>query len=619
MRKFLIFIGTIAFWYLFFVSARILFLLFNYKYTSALSFNEILLTFINGFKLDVSFASYLSVLTTVLFAVFFFFDGKKLYKIVFCYFSIIAVVLVLVILIDCELYRHWGFRLDASPLIYLKNPEEVMASTSYFSLILFMLLHAGLVILTLFSFKKIFKSRFSLLGKGHYAEFFFYLLLIVGLAIPIRGGLGLAPLNAGNAFFSHKPYANHAAINVAWNLSKSLLDLSDPDPFVNRVGRNEAEKIFMSLNPAPTDKIRLLNTKRPNILILVLEGVPERLIDTTINGIEICPNLKKMMAQSIYFSNFYANGDRSEKGLASIFSGYPNLAHTSVMKYPEKTQKLGYLSKELIVNNYKEISFYYGGNIDFANMRSYFINGGFKKLINMNDFDKNLYNSKWGAHDEYVLTKWGEDIEKFSSPFFSACFTLSSHEPFEIPEKPVINGHDENSRFISSVHYTDRCVGDFITKAKKSVWWDSTLLIIVSDHGHRFPGDVPYYSEEKFHVPMFWTGGAIDQKNLVISKPVSQIDIIPTLLSQMEIKSDKFRFGKDFSNKFQDFTAMYCFNLGFGYIGNDFAFIFDVKGKQLISEKGKITGKLRKEAFAIYDVIHYDFAEIQKSAKDQNK
>jgi hypothetical protein len=108
---------------------------------------------------------------------------------------------------------------------------------------------------------------------------------------------------------------------------------------------------------------------------------------------------------------------------------------------------------------------------------------------------------------------------------------------------------------------------------------------------------------------MLWTGGAIAQKDFVIIKPVSQIDIIPTLLSQMDIKSDKFRFGKDFSNKFQKSTALYCFNLGFGYIGDDFTFIYDVKGKQGISEKGKTTGKIRKEAFAIYDVIHYDFTE----------
>lgn len=73
-----------------------------------------------------------------------------------------------------------------------------------------------------------------------------------------------------------------------------------------------------------------------------------------------------------------------------------------------------------------------------------------------------------GAHDEYVLNKWFEDLEKLKSPFFSSCFTLSSHEPFEIPDKAVIKGNDENSKFISSVHYTDKCVGDFIRKAQKA-------------------------------------------------------------------------------------------------------------------------------------------------------
>jgi phosphoglycerol transferase MdoB-like AlkP superfamily enzyme len=278
------------------------------------------------------------------------------------------------------------------------------------------------------------------------------------------------------------------------------------------------------------------------------------------------------------------------------------------MKYPEKTQKLGYLSKELIKQHYTGMSFYYGGNIDFANMRSYFINGSFNELISMKDFHKKLYNSKWGAHDEFVLNKWFEDLDKLKSPFFSSCFTLSSHEPFDIPDKAVIVGNDENSKFISSVHYTDKCVGDFIRKAQKSDWWDSTLIIIVSDHGHRFPGDVPYYSQDKFHVPMFWTGGAIAVKDTVIRKVISQIDIIPTILSQMELKSDKFRFGNDFSNNFYNGHALYCFNLGFGFIGDDSSFIYDVKGMQTIEESSKLQVKTKKQAFSLYDVIHYDFS-----------
>ncbi|MGE5357254.1 MAG: LTA synthase family protein [Deltaproteobacteria bacterium] len=609
MKKFLIFTGSIIFWYLFFVVSRILFLLANYHYTADLSVEEIVLTFIHGFKLDISFVSYLSVITSVLFAFFFFLDGKLLYKLIFIYFSVITFILSFIILSDSALYSYWGFRLDATPLIYLKNPKEVLASTSYYFLFLMIIIYACFVLFTLFVFNKMFKGRFLTLNKGNILEIPFYILLIVALAIPIRGGLGLAPLNAGNAYFSHKPFANHAAINAAWNLSKSLLDLSDPDPFLNYTERENAEKIFSGINRENEEFTRLLITTRPNILILVLEGVPERLIDTTINGITICPELNDLKRKSIYFDRFFANGDRSEKGLASIFSGYPNLAHTSVMKYPEKTQKLGYLSKELKKNKYNEMSFYYGGNIDFANMRSYFFNGSFDKLIDMTYFDRKNYNSKWGAHDEFVLDKWSDDIQKFRRPFFSACFTLSSHEPFEIPEKPAFKAENDNSKFLSSVHYTDKCVGNFIKQAQKTSWWDSTLIIIVSDHGHRLPDDIPYHSNEKFHIPMFWTGGAISFKDTIISSTLSQIDIIPSLLRQMDIKSDNFRFGSDFSGKNSGSKAMYCFNLGFGYVGDDFSFIYDVKGRQAIEEKGNLTDNTKKEAFALYDVIHYDFKE----------
>lgn len=277
------------------------------------------------------------------------------------------------------------------------------------------------------------------------------------------------------------------------------------------------------------------------------------------------------------------------------------------MKYPEKTQKLNFISKELIDMGYNGISFYYGGNIDFANMRSYFYNGHFRKLISEDDFEKWQLGMKWGAHDEFVLARWFNDINKLKSPFFTACFTLSSHEPFDIPGKPLFKKVDESSKFISAVHYTDSCVGEFIEKAKMTSWWDSTLIILVSDHGHRYPGDIEYFTLEKFHIPMFWTGGAISNKNSKISKIGSQIDIIPSLLGQMGQDNKISRFGHNIFSKSRENLVLYCFNLGFGYLENDAALIYDVKGKRIINKTGRYSENFKKRAFSLYDVIHSDF------------
>lgn len=595
------------FWYFYFVLARVIFLIYNSHLTNTLNFKEFLLTFFYGFKLDISFVSYISVIIALLFGLLFFVEGKILYKLIFYYSIFLSILLSAIVIIDCELYRNWGFRIDTTPFYFLKNPKESLASTPAIRLIILVLLIIVLSIITIFLFKKIFKLYHENLTKGHFLEIILYSLIIVLLVIPIRGGIKLAPLNAGSAYFSNKQFANHAALNAAWNLSKALLDLSDPDPFIDKEKIKESEKIVDLMDFLETNKIQFLNIQRPNILFLIMESIPARLIDTIIEGHKICPNLSALKKQSIYFTNFYANGDRSEKGLVSIFSAYPNQAHTSIMKYPEKTQKLNFISKELISLGYNGISFYYGGNIDFANMRSYFYNGHFRKLISEDDFEKWQLGMKWGAHDEFVLEKWLNDINNLKSPFFSACFTLSSHEPFDTPSKSILQKEDESSKFLSAVHYTDSCIGSFIDKARNTNWWDSTLIILVSDHGHRYPGDIEYFSFEKFHIPMFWTGGALLKKGIKINKKASQIDIVPSLMGQMDLNKKISKFGHDFYSNSKESQVLYCFNLGFGYLENDAAMIYDVKGKRIVNSSGKYNENFKKRAFSLYDVIHSDF------------
>lgn len=607
MKKLIVFAGMMVFWYFYFVSARLIFLIYNLHLSKSLNFKEIFLTFFYGFKLDISFVSYFSVLTAVLFGFLFFLKGKIIFKIIFYYSVFLSILLSAIVVIDCELYRNWGFRIDATPFYFLKNPNESLASTPFLRLMGLIFMVVVLSIFTIFFFKKLFKKYFENLSKGHFLEIILYAIITVLLIIPIRGGVKLAPLNAGNAYFSNKQYANHAALNAAWNLSKAILDLSDPDPFINKKNIDESEKIVDSMNFGGKGKIEYLKNNKPNILFLVMESIPARLIDTIIEGNKICPNLSALKEQSIYFNNFYANGDRSEKGLVSIFSAYPNQAHTSIMKYPEKTQNLNFISKELIDLGYDGISFYYGGNIDFANMRSYFYNGHFRKIISEDDFEKWQLGMKWGAHDEFVLARWFNDINKLKSPFFSACFTLSSHEPFDIPTKPILKKGDESSKFISAVHYTDSCIGKFMEKAQKTTWWDSTLIIVVSDHGHRYPGDIEYFTTEKFHIPMFWTGGAISKKNIKIDKIASQIDIIPSLLGQMYLNKKLSRFGHDMFCNSKESQVLFCFNLGFGYLENNATLIYDVKGKRIINKSGKCNENFKNRAFSLYDVIHSDF------------
>ena len=132
-------------------------------------------------------------------------------------------------------------------------------------------------------------------------------------------------------------------------------------------------------------------------------------------------------------------------------------------------------------------SFYYGGELEFANMKSYLMGSGFKHFVSKGNFDSKDQNSKWGAHDGVVMQKIQNYLNNQKSPFFTTWLTLSSHEPYETPVEPIIKGSDNESLFLNSLHYSDTVVSEFIEHCKKQPFWKNTLIIIVADHGHRLP------------------------------------------------------------------------------------------------------------------------------------
>src|SRR5207244_100242 len=143
-----------------------------------------------------------------------------------------------------------------------------------------------------------------------------------------------------------------------------------------------------------------------------------------------------------------------EKGLVALLSGYPVQTTTSIIKIPRKTEKLPHLGKILHQQGYKT-AYYYGGELAFANIKSYVLTAGYDKLISKPDFPAKDYNSKWGVHDHILLNRVLSDLNKQTQPFFTTVFTLSSHEPYEVPMKTKFPGDDDASKYRNAFYYTD--------------------------------------------------------------------------------------------------------------------------------------------------------------------
>jgi phosphoglycerol transferase MdoB-like AlkP superfamily enzyme len=608
MNKRLIALGCYTiFWLCFFFLARLFFILVQSHVAFTNSIGELLATFLSGSKLDISTTGYY-LLIPVLFAIpGIYFNGNWYKYLIRIYSYILIVFSTIIIVSDANLYSYWGFRIDYTPVFYLKTPGEAVASVSSLKLILFIATIILIASLFIFLYKILIDRLF---GEFERVRFWLPAMLIVmvlwgALIIPIRGGFGLAPINAGTVYFSKKMFLNHTAINAVWNVGTSAFTqkpVKNPYEFGDI---NSAAALVDSLMVKKGITSKVLNSTKPDILIIVLESFSGYLIGPLGGDSLVTPNINRYAKEGVLFSDFYASGTRTDKAMPAILNGYPAQPAQSIIKEPKKSQTLPSLVKILIENGYNS-AFWYGGEINFANFNSFVIGSGFKDIITKNNFDPANYNSKWGVHDHILFTALEDSMKTVKEPFLKVILTLSSHEPFDVPMEPVFKGKDDMTKYKNSVYYADKSLGSFLDWAKEQEWWKNTLVIMVADHCSRVSEDMLNYSQLIFKIPMLWVGGALSKKGIKVDKLGSQVDIPVTLLNQLGL-SGNFPFAKDLMSDKTNSFAFYTYNEGFGFITDSSAYIYDHKQKGSVFSEGKDPGYAEKIGKAYLQVLFNDY------------
>ena len=599
-------------WIGYFTFARLFFLLFYIDKTKEIGFLTALKTFIYGIQLDISFAAYLCFLPFLLMIFSVFVSSKKIGIIIKWYSAILIIFLSILLIIDASLYQSWGTRLDTAILKYLNTPKLMIASVSSFQMV------SGIIFWVLIStlFIKLFNKNttkvIEKIEKAFWMQSIVFLLITASLIIPIRGGLQTIPVNQSNVYFSNKMYANHASINYMWNFFNALTHKSDannPYEFFNdSTAKNTINKTRKQLLTNNTDSI--LNTTKPNVILIIWESLTAKVVGSLGGEPTVTKNLNKLSKEGILFTNFYANGDRTDKGIPAILSGYYPQPTKSIMKMPNKTRSIPMLPKEMRAIGYKT-SFYYGGDLNFGNMNTYLRNAQISEIIDGSVFDKKDWNSKWGAFDDVFMNRFAKDLsKKQTEPFFKIALTSTSHEPFELNSTYKF-GQDSHDNLFRSAHaYTDKVIGDFIDFAKEQDWYKNTLIVIMSDHGHRSPKHKgAYNSPKKFKIPMLWLGGALNKKGIEIDNIASQVDFSFTLLDLLNGNNSEFKFSKNLFNTSENQYAHYIFNKGFGTISKNGFYLFDYTGKKSIVQYGKDFSKLDSLGKAITQNSFQDFLD----------
>lgn len=562
------------------------FLIFNWEKTTEIeNVSELTSIFFHGSKLDLSVSGYLLLFPTLFIIINSFFEKNFSQKAILIYTNILLFIISLLVILDAELYGHWGNRLDIYGAFYLNNAGEAMNFIPSKVLIINTL---SVIILTI-SFCFCYIKKINPLAESHLKNKFSIpiLFFILGLTsiIPIRGGTGLNPINLSNVYFSNNTFTNHSAINVIWNMAYTFSEKEKLYQTFNYIDSKNIDSYLQKLYPSETPAPNFLKHQKPNIVFIILESFTAKLIHEKWKGVEITPNLNRLTKEGIYFSNFYASGDRTDEGLVSILSGYPAQPISYIINYQNKTAKLPSIIQDLKKINYRT-SFYYGGDINFANMKSYLLQSGMEKIIDKNDFPSEQFNAKWGVHDHFVFDKLLADIKKEEQPYFKTILTLSSHPPFDTPIPTVIKGSDDNSLFANSANYTDQALGDFITKLSREPIWENTLVILLADHSIPYLDNCHVSAPQKFKIPMIWLGGALKDSITTITKFASQTDLANTLLGQLNQVTSKFEYSKNIFSSSSKSFAFYTFNHGYGFLADSTQVIYDYSGNLFLKQEG---------------------------------
>jgi phosphoglycerol transferase MdoB-like AlkP superfamily enzyme len=587
------FLKIYLFWIFYFVFARVYFLFRNWSFTSEYSFGEILKAFIHGLKMDISMAGYFAILFAAIFTFTFWTGSRIVARIIDVFSKILISVTSLLLITNTEIYNHWGKHIDNSLLLYLKTPEEAASSLSIFTYILLIGGAGAITAGWIFIFNRYVKKSFSTISKSSYKTGLVFLVITVLTVIPIRGGLGIAPMNTGSVFFHKDIYPNNLAANYCWVTVNTLSKSKKHGYSYKFMEQTKADSLIASLYSHKSKSISFTEHPKPNIILIILESFTAKAIEPLGGLPDITPNLNQIAREGICFQNFYSSGARSDKGLVSILSGFPAQPNTSIMKYSQKTAQLPSLARELNQAGYST-AFTYGGSVDFANMRSYLMNSGFDEIISKDDYPKSESISKWGIPDDRMFEHFSDEITGTATPFFKTLYTLSSHEPFDYPNSENLGGLSVTEKFLNSLNYTDEALGNFFNDAKQQKWWGNTIIILTADHGHPLPGKNQINDKERYHIPLIITGGALNPDvsgNTIIG---NHTDIPTTILASLNLPQDNFKYGKNLFSRDAPSFSFFVYRNAVGLIdsastttfqreNNSFAGTADIK----ISEKKK--------------------------------
>lgn len=606
-----------SFWLIYFGLARLIFIIYNLDFIRLedAGLLEIVSPFYYAIHLDLATVCYFMMLPFLLLLIQSLWAHPFLNILNQIYTGFAIAVYSLITAGELGIYPEWKTKLTYKALKYLQHPAEVYQSASGTTFLGLIFLFLVLSVTGYWIYHKFFFVRIRYQKPNYIFSTLFLCITPSILIIGARGGLQQIPINQSESYFSDKNILNLAAVNNAFNLYISIFENKKNfgiNPFIKYDMKDAALRVESVYKPLKDTSFLVLKNPRPNIVILILESWSADLIESLGGKPGITPEFHQLEQEGLLFDNIYADGERSEQAMASILAGFPAHPISSLTVQPDKFSKVPTLTQTLKSQGYSS-SFYFGGQLIYGNIKAFIHYNGFDRIREVYDFGEEIPKGKLGVHDEFVLTRQYEELNQEKEPFFSVLFTLSSHSPYDQPLQNGLKWDLAEKQYVNSVFYTDKCLGDYFRKVKNEPWYDNTLFILVADHSHNSYYNWPSFSPKFFRIPMLWIGGVLKKEfsGEKIGKIGSQSGIIGTLLPQLGLENNKFRWSKNLLNPYTPEFAFFSLDNGFGYVQEQGYFVYDTSLDRYheISLSQEHEESFRKDGFSILQVLFQEYMD----------
>jgi phosphoglycerol transferase MdoB-like AlkP superfamily enzyme len=350
---------------------------------------------------------------------------------------------------------------------------------------------------------------------------------------------------------SQNIFANELQANGIYKFYLAFMNSElDYFKFYKTLPEKQAYTLLSNQIPNISGETTLRNIKsvaaenHKNVVLITIESYSAEFLKMYGNDQNLTPFLDSLATKSLLFTNLYAVGNRTVRGLEAVTLCLPPTAGESVVKREDNKNKFstGNVFKQKGYN----VKYMYGGDAFFDNMQDFFTGNGYD-IVDKKTFQPNeiTFQNIWGVCDEDMYNKAIKvmnDEAKENKPFFNHIMTVSNHRPFTFPNNKIDISGDAKSRE-GGIKYTDFAMKKFFEKASKQPWFSNTVFVILADHCASSAGktELPI---DKYRIPaMIYSPGYVEPKR--VTNLMSQIDVMPTLFGLLNFNYQSKFYGQD--------------------------------------------------------------------------